>query len=382
MRTRVLAPVFRSFLSLSAFILFAACAAGTAGPGGPPGDYGDAPDGGPTQYPSIFAQVGQFPTLSASNGANTQDLNGARLGPDVSAENDANDPADSDGQPNLNPVNTDSDDGPLRMVLQIVSIPPPAFVDLQLTVPAGGRSGQYWLNMLIDMNMDGEWGGTAAPGNPEWVVQNVPITLTAGQSIVYRTDYFAYGNGNRLPDPAWMRVTLTAEPAPGPNWTGEGTFSAGEVEDHLLRMPENINGDPKTVVHMDCNPPIKLFPAGVNALPFRCTLTNLTRVPGPVNYWLDRQTGGVTITGPGGGAAGANVRGVVNLPAAGMVLNFTAFRGAMRSTWSYGASAVDPMSYTDDKGIIIGYGDSTGTVTFESEGEEEWEQPRMQEVEK
>lgn len=362
-------------------LMLAGCAAGAAGPAGPPGDFGDAPEGSATGYPVLFAQTGQFPTLAASGGAHTQSVNGGRLGADASAESDANDPADPDGVANLAPSNTDSDDGPLGLVIQMVSIPPPAFLDLSLTVPAGGQSGTYWLNVLIDLDMDGNWGGTVPPGNPEWVVKNIPVALTAGQALAYRTPYFAYGAGNRVPDPAWMRVALTSEAVTDTDWTGTGTFAAGEIEDHLLRFPD-VNGKPEPVVNMDCGAPVKRFPAGAAQLRFRCVITNVRNVAGTVDYWFTRRSGGVDLSlvapvpvpgvpqGPGAAIAeSATLVGNDRL-----ILNMVANRGAMRSQWRYDASANDPLSSTDSKGILVGYTDSSGMVTFVAEEEVERQQ--------
>ena len=319
-----------------------------------------------------------------SDGARTGDINGARLGPDASPETDADDPADPDGQPNLDPDNTDSDDGLVRMMLQIVAIPPPAFLDVDVSVPAGGQGGRYWLNVLIDLNMDGQWGGTVPPGNPEWVVKNRPVTLAAGERRVERTDYFAYGNGNRLPDPAWMRVALTSEPVSGTQWDGSGEFAVGEIEDHLVRMPRKPDGRKRPVVHMQCGAPVKIFVAGQAQLGFDCSIRELSGQAGQVRYWLDRNSGGVTVsldrTVPPGGAAprGDGFVQTTAIPANGVItLSLTAFRGAMPSTWNFGASAIDPMSLIDDQGVIAGTTDSTGTVTFVDEetlGELEREQ--------
>src|SRR5215813_181757 len=81
---------------------------------GPSADYGDAPDHLPSQYPSGI--TAQFPTLAGSNGAHHLDLSDSAFGPfkadgslSVSAENDATDPQDPDGMPNLNSATGASD---------------------------------------------------------------------------------------------------------------------------------------------------------------------------------------------------------------------------------------------------------------------------------
>ncbi|MEL7045359.1 MAG: hypothetical protein AAGL66_10110 [Pseudomonadota bacterium] len=382
-----LSHVFRAAALVFFALFLSGCSSGVViVPAG--GDYGDAPDGSATGYPGLFAQNGQFPTLAANNGARTLDVNGARLGADASTESDANDPADSDGIPNLSPENTDSDDGIARMMIQVVAIPPPAFLDVDVSVPNGGQGGTYWLNVLIDLNMDGEWGGSVPPGNPEWVVKNRPVALAAGERRVERSDYFAYGNGNRLPDPAWMRVALTSEPVAGTDWDGSGEFSVGEIEDHLVRMPRKPDGTKLPVVAMQCGAPVKIFVAGQARMNFNCTVTELVGQAGSVRYWLDRRSGGVTISLDATLPPGASVPGTApdgdgfvqtaDIGAFGTVtLSLTATRGILPSTWSYGASAIDPMSVVDSQGVIAGATDSTGTITFvdeESLGELELEQ--------
>jgi len=77
----------------------------------PTGDYGDAPDG----QDAYYGVPGHYPTLfNTTNsqfgrpGGHTLNIGGETLGMNVSAEVDANDPADPDGVPNL--VDADSDE--------------------------------------------------------------------------------------------------------------------------------------------------------------------------------------------------------------------------------------------------------------------------------
>ncbi|MGI9302717.1 MAG: hypothetical protein ACR2RB_08435 [Gammaproteobacteria bacterium] len=345
------------------------------------GEYGDAPDGGSTGYPAPFAQAAAFPTLFASDGARTADVNGGRLGPGASAETDANDPADPDGQPNLSPSNTDTDDGVVGLNVVLVSIPPPAFLDLALTVPPGGQGGTFWLNVLLDLNMDGSWGGVLQPGVVEWAVRNIPVNLAPGVTTPIRTPGFLYGNGNLLPGPVWMRAAVTSEPVTGGDWDGTGSFGAGEIEDHLVQLPM-LGGKALPVPRMLCNggQPV-VFGPGEAQKNFNCTVTNLTRTPGPIRYWLDRNTGAVVVRDNQGpaipGAIVGPARRIFNGSAIGpggpgavpLVLNFTGFRREpLPSTWTYRVRAVDPPSRLTPTGVMIGFADSIDTLVFLSKG--------------
>lgn len=330
-------------------------------------DYGDAPDGGPTGYPAGFAQTGNFPTTEVNDGARALSASGARLGASASVEAGAVDPADPDGAPNL--VNTDLDDGITSLVVQLVSIPPPAALGLSVSVPTGGTGGTYFVNVLIDLNMDGDWGDIIQPGVTEWPVQNLPVTVAAGGSVAVTTPFFLFGAGNRLPDPAWMRIAVTSTPAP-PGWTGTGAFALGEVEDHLVRLPR-IAGKRLPAPGISCPPGLFLFPDGVNQIPFSCTLTN-PGAAGNVRYSLTREAGSVTVQSvpppaPPLGPA-ARIANIVAMGAGGppIVLNFLANRGDLPSDWTARAKGVDPPSVVDAQGVIIGFGDSVASVSFDA----------------
>ncbi len=201
----------------------------------PAGDYGDAPDGGPTGYHALFAQTGQFPTQFSSDGARTLNVDEAYLGSSASAEEGASDPTDPDGLPNL--TNTDSDDGLTDFFITLTSIPPPTTLSVDVSAPEGSPGGTFYLNAIIDLNMDGEWGGQGVNGELEWVVQNQPVQVTPGSTTPFTSPPFGFGNGNLLPDGAFMRIALTKEMVPA-NWDGTGEFSSGEIEDHFIQLPK------------------------------------------------------------------------------------------------------------------------------------------------
>lgn len=350
-----------------------------------PGDYGDAPDGGATGYPAPFAQTGSFPTLSASGGAVARDVAQAILGPGASVEADANDPADPDGQPNLNPANTDADDGLVDLSVVLVSIPPPAGLAVNVTAPSGG-GGAFWINVLIDLNLGGTWGGVAGPGLPEWVVRNFPVTLAAGESRTVTLPPFLFGFGNRLPDGAWMRVLLSRESVPGGDWDGSGRFSAGEVEDHVIRLPR-VQGQKRVIIAIACDSPV-LFPRGVVARGFSCFVRNLAlgATAGSFSYNLTSTANGASVrvtplgvaaTGcappvppappPGGPVDCGNPPGDIPIAGAGPVrLDFRAARtgGPLPSTWLASASGEDPPAVVTPQGVTLGFTDAVDFVSF------------------
>lgn len=354
----------------------AAMAAATLA-GGCMGDYGDAPDGAATGYPPAFTQTGAFPTLLSSGGAVALDVDDVVLGAGASAEDDANDPGDPDGVPNLAPANTDSDDGIVDFVLVLVSIPPPAAAAFQVSAPAGSPGGTYFLNALIDLNMDGQWGGTVAPGLVEWAIVNFPFSVASGGTATVTPPPFLYGFGNRLPDPAWMRVAVTSAPIADSDWDGGGIFDSGEIEDHLIVLPM-INNKQVPIVDMDC--PARVNFRGAPAVPFVCSVTNLRAVGGNFGYSLSRLNGDVLVTDPrdGGPAALVGTNGAppappqAIAPLQAVALPFTATRGnQLPSLWQYSAWTIDPPAIVSQTGVTAGFGASTGTIEFVDEPEEE-----------
>ena len=323
----------------------------------PRAEYGDAPDGGPTGYSTGFAQTGQFPSLFASGGAHALSVKEAILGTTASVEVDADDPADPDGVPNL--TNADPDDGIVGLTLLLTGIPPPATLTVRVS---GAPSGPFYLNVLIDLNMDGRWGGTGAAGEPEWVVQNYPVPpAPEGTVSTVSLPAFAFANGNSLPDGAWMRIALTKEIVTVTDWDGTGSFSAGEIEDHVISLPLMGDGDGKrpAIPVGDCNGPYR-FEEGQLFLGFECTITNLGAVggvewvmEGPLTggVWVDPQSGGPFVLGAG----------------VTTILSFTAWRDGLPSTWRFRAYAVDPESTVTEGGVTVGYSESQVPVEFEAE---------------
>jgi hypothetical protein len=359
---------------LAALLLIAGCdpANDSSDPAAPPsgspilGEYGDAPDGGPTGYPEEFPQVGNFPTLFSSNGARVVNTDEAWLGESASAETDANDPLDPDGPPNL--TNTDSDDGLTDFFISLVAIPAPTTMTVNVSAPSGSEGGNYYLNALIDLNMDGEWGGRGINGELEWVVQNMVVQVVPGVTTPYTPPAFAYSNGNLLPDGAYMRLALTKEKVPS-NWDGTGEFSSGEIEDHVIWLPEfdDDDGDPgKTepppVLRVDCNGPYR--PGQL----VTCVITNRRPVAGTFTYALRHLgpgTVGVPIATcnppPPGGPLAIGANGVV-------VITCNSRPGKAPDNWRLIARVVDPMAVVVAGGIHLGHSDvSISDYAFEGD---------------
>ena len=346
-------------IALAGLLLAAGCAQR--------GDYGDAPDGGATGYPPGFAQIGHFPAARASGGPVARDTTATVLGHGASSERSADDPDDPDRVPNMAPMNTDSDDGPLDFVLQLTSVPPPARTAFMISASNSSDGGKYYLNVLVDLNMDGRWGGSAGPDLPEWTVRNLAVTVAPGTGATVRPPLFYYGNGDALPERTWMRIALTREPVAGPEWTGGGDFSAGEIEDYPVELP-TAGGKCAPIPVMQC--PQRVDFAGASRTVFTCTITNLRRCPGTVHYSLTRHDGGVGLTTPDGRerdflAGGPLATGAAPAPDNPLHLTFTAIRNEpLPSRWGFRAWTVDPPAQIKPQSITVGYGDSVGEIEF------------------
>ncbi|MYD94812.1 MAG: hypothetical protein F4Y02_14220 [Chloroflexi bacterium] len=219
-----------------------AAAAAVASPTAEPAlaaDFGDAPDGAPAGYRGTRV-IGRFPTRldtrsSPNPGAHVLSPGPDRLGKAVTSESDADDLADPDGVPNL--INADDgDDGVTALTLSLDQVPAQATLEVSVALTAAAPPGPRYLNVLIDMNLDGRW-SVGEDATPEWAVRNLVVSLTPGTSRSVRTLPFAVGATSRLPDGAWMRVALTRERIVGDAWDGGGRWQAGEIEDYQLALP-------------------------------------------------------------------------------------------------------------------------------------------------
>ena len=241
-------------------------------------DFGDAPDGAPAGYRGTRV-IGRFPTRldtrsSPNPGAHVLAPGPDRLGENVTSEAGADDQADPDGQPNL--INGDGgDDGVLALTLALDQIPAQATLDVNVALTLGAPPGPRYLNVLIDMNLDGRW-SVGEDATPEWAVQNLTVNLPPGSSRRVRTRPFDLGGVSRLPDGAWMRVALTRERIVGDAWDGGGRWQAGEIEDYQLVLPRASGGDETAapLIATICPQSVDV-PAGTLMLRTGCRLVNL-----------------------------------------------------------------------------------------------------------
>ena len=204
----------------------------------PRGDYGDAPDG----QDAYYGVSGRYPTLfNTTNsqfgrpGGHTLNIGEETLGVNVSAEVDANDPADPDGVPNL--VDADSDE-------RIFVIVEGAQAKLAFTVTVAPNVPDVtrYANAVIDFDQSGNW--SAGTYGTEWVVVNLGIDIDPGSSETVITPWFSWGNKPVLPSPVWMRLLLAREEvgqslfANVGGWDGSGQFEYGEVEDYFAFLTD------------------------------------------------------------------------------------------------------------------------------------------------
>ena len=253
-----------------------------ASPTAPPAlvaDFGDAPDGSPAGYRGTRV-IGRFPTRldtrsSPNPGAHVLTPGPDRLGESVTAEAGADDRSDPDGLPNL--INGDEgDDGVAALTLALDQVPAQATLDVIVALTAGAPRGPRYLNVLIDMNLDGRW-SVGEDTTPEWAVQNLTVNAAPGSSRRVRTLPFALGTTSRLPDGAWMRVALTRERIVGDAWDGGGRWEAGEIEDYQLVLPRAGGGAGESAAPLIATicPQRLDIPTGTLMLRTGCQLVNL-----------------------------------------------------------------------------------------------------------
>jgi hypothetical protein len=294
---------------VSAMCVMAAVSSSMAVGGPPPtGDYGDAPDAGglfPTTFATANSRVGAPGVHHLTTGMEM-------LGAAVSAEAGALDPADPDGVPNL--VNGDSDDGVVGVFVTAAGGPfgaATSFLQIQVvvTVAAGAPDVTRYLNVLFDVNGDGQWRNSAA--GAEWMVVNLAVTTAPGTSETLTipmgfvpTSSIVFGVNS------WLRVTLSRTAVDlgtfsgVGGWDGSGAFQFGETEDYpfdSLGLPPSSNCnfyvkcDPKVVV-IDHNAggavTLRGFVSGGPTCTLTCDTISIHDI-GPIG-------GAGVINGPGG----------------------------------------------------------------------------------
>lgn len=128
-----------------------------------------------------------------------------------------------------------------------------------------------FLNVLIDMNQDGDWNDNfICPGTQgcayEWAIKNIPIVLNPGCQTITSPSFLMGPMSNR----GWMRVTLSAgavsddfpwDGSAGPG--GDGFLLAGETEDYpVMIRPDNVGVDDETSSERLALAPLAPNPAG------------------------------------------------------------------------------------------------------------------------
>ncbi len=230
-------------------------------------DFGDAPEGERAlAYPSLGVN-GSFPTCEGGGPAGwiEHDNYGAYFGPQVDLEAEGNggtcpppgcfppwdrDECFADGDAGLiipgaftidpratPPVEipcSGSNRDPLGRTCEQATWGRQIDIEVHNHMP--GRATAY-VNVLIDWNQDGQWGGSSTcRGTP---------TVTVPEHVLVN---FEVPNGydgplSRLTPPAftigpqagfvWVRFSITESPV-GRDWRGDGSFEDGESEDYLL----------------------------------------------------------------------------------------------------------------------------------------------------
>lgn len=231
-------------------------------------DFGDAPEGS-TAYPGLGV-TGQFPTcISAGPATWIQHSNfGAFFGPSFDFEPDGN----AGLCPLFNPNNYNKDecynDGDAGLIIpgSFTIIGP---VGSESVIPCTGSTSAPlgavccwatwgsnidiqvqnfmpnnsigYVNMLIDWNQDGIWGGNSYCLNqavPEHVLINfaVPNPYNGNLSALAPPGFFTGPNAGFV----WMRISITETPV-AVNWDGSGMFEDGETEDYLLALTPAVD---------------------------------------------------------------------------------------------------------------------------------------------
>jgi GEVED domain len=109
-------------------------------------------------------------------------------------------------------------------------------------VQNAGPAATAYLNVLIDMNGDGDWNDVIAdfsPCHPEWVVKNHVVSLPAGCSTVASPSFqVTQSNYPSYFVPSWVRITISGVPVSddfawnGSASTPDGALAGGETEDY------------------------------------------------------------------------------------------------------------------------------------------------------
>jgi hypothetical protein len=262
-------------------------------------DWGDAPEG-VLAYPGV---IGAFPTCRAMNVVGTQEIApgcapistpphvtghifhrqgpnlgvpsywlgcyvdpaGLRMGIDRDPEGKMNQPAQGVSFCDQGPTDCvetafglswdqdecygDGSDAGLASPPSLLACQPSSLIFS--THNCAGQARVVFLNILVDMNHDGDWNDVDLCSKPgacvyEWAVKNVTITLPPGCGSI-TSPAFLVGPD---PGPSWLRISLTDDPAtddyPWAGGAGLSGFIGGETEDYPAMIEGTVPTLPST----------------------------------------------------------------------------------------------------------------------------------------
>jgi hypothetical protein len=242
-------------------------------------EYGDAPEGpGSIAYPSLGVS-GSFPTCWSFGPAGWIEHNnfGAFFGPTYDLESDGNagwcPPPDCYPPYDQDECFQDTDAGLLMpdaftidRALNVVACPNSSGlplgarcqaaqwgvdVDIEVHNHMPGQ-GTGYVNLLIDWNQDGRWGGSSVcSANPRVAVPEhalvdfpVPNPFDGPLAALAPPQFLIGPNSGYV----WIRFSITERPV-GRDWHGEGNFEDGETEDYLLRVTAAAGPTPTLPAH-------------------------------------------------------------------------------------------------------------------------------------
>jgi hypothetical protein len=108
-----------------------------------------------------------------------------------------------------------------------------------------GFPAVMFVNVIIDWNQDGRWGGASPCGlglAEEHVLKNFPIPAPfAGALSLLAPPSFRIGPNDGF---VWVRFNISEIPVTLP-WSGAGTFDLGETEDYLLQIAPAVADAPR-----------------------------------------------------------------------------------------------------------------------------------------
>ena len=107
-----------------------------------------------------------------------------------------------------------------------------------------------FLNIVIDMNHDGDWNDAQLCGPGvcayEWAVKNATIVLPPGCGTITSPAFLV----GPTPGPSWLRISMTDSPVtndyPWVGGAGLSGFTGGETEDYPAFIENAVATEPST----------------------------------------------------------------------------------------------------------------------------------------